>query len=136
MKYSEFIKYALSQSLEIDDTNSYIGIKFPNRPWSITISKNVIKHIEVRGDVYFEYFELIEKAIELAKTPLEDREVEKLYYVKLINDKHGYLNKDKTTGDMFLSDNSATKSCETQFTEKEIKEIDERYWQFAVEVEE
>ncbi|ECJ9746352.1 DUF1642 domain-containing protein [Listeria monocytogenes] len=72
----------------------------------------------------------------LARAWLDGYEVEKepLYYVKLIEKVFGYLN-ERNDGHLSLNDNVQNDIFKTQFTEKEIKAIDERYWQFAVHVE-
>ena len=90
--------------------------------------------------------ELFDLAYQLAKTPLTDREEEKLYRVKFPSiTRWGnavYLQKD--TGDKdpigvdwspedFIFDEKPTDYI---FTEQEIKDIDERYLAFKVEVEE
>ncbi|EAC9719896.1 DUF1642 domain-containing protein [Listeria monocytogenes] len=62
-------------------------------------------------------------------------EKEPLYYVKLIEKVFGYLN-ERNDGRRYLNDNVQTDISKTKFTEAEIKEMDERYWQFAVPVEE
>ncbi|EJB4749251.1 DUF1642 domain-containing protein [Listeria monocytogenes] len=62
-------------------------------------------------------------------------EKEPLYYVRFINNCSGYLNV-RNDGRRSLSDSVQNDIFKTQFTEAEIKEMDERYWQFAVLVEE
>ncbi|EIP0689309.1 DUF1642 domain-containing protein [Listeria monocytogenes] len=62
-------------------------------------------------------------------------EKEQLYYVQLIDNSLGYLN-ERNDGRRSLSDTVQHDIFKTQFTEAEIKEMDERYWQFAVPVEE
>ncbi|EAC2491251.1 DUF1642 domain-containing protein [Listeria monocytogenes] len=73
----------------------------------------------------------------LARAWLDGYEVEKepLYYVKIIDCTTGYLNA-RNDGRRSLNDNVQNHIVKTQFTEGEIREIDERYWQFAVLVEE
>ncbi|EAF2292476.1 TPA: DUF1642 domain-containing protein [Listeria monocytogenes] len=61
-------------------------------------------------------------------------EKEPLYYVKLIDQATGYLNV-RNDGRRSLSDSVQNNIFKTQFTEAKIKEMDERYWQFAVPVE-
>ncbi|MCR59073.1 DUF1642 domain-containing protein [Listeria monocytogenes] len=61
-------------------------------------------------------------------------EKEPLYYVKLIDQATGYLN-ERNDGRRPLSDSVQNDIFKTQFTEAEIKAMDERYWQFAVPVE-
>ncbi|EAD4886463.1 DUF1642 domain-containing protein [Listeria monocytogenes] len=72
-----------------------------------------------------------------ARAWLDGYEVEKepLYYVQLITIFLGYLN-ERNDGRRSLSDSVQNDIFKTQFTEAEIKEMDERYWQFAVLVEE
>ncbi|EAF8160178.1 DUF1642 domain-containing protein [Listeria monocytogenes] len=61
-------------------------------------------------------------------------EKEPLYYVQLITNSLGYLNV-RNDGRRSLSDSVQNDIFKTQFTEAEIKAMDERYWQFSVPVE-
>ncbi|HCW3208571.1 TPA: DUF1642 domain-containing protein [Listeria monocytogenes] len=71
----------------------------------------------------------------LARAWLDGYEVEKepLYYVQLIPNSLGYLNV-RNDGRRSLSDSVQNDIFKTQFTEGEMREMDERYWQFAVPV--
>ncbi|EKJ1381100.1 DUF1642 domain-containing protein [Listeria monocytogenes] len=71
----------------------------------------------------------------LARAWMDGYEVEKepLYYVQLITNSLGYLNV-RNDGRLSLSDSVQNDIFKTQFTEAKIKEMDERYWQFAVPV--
>ncbi|EDO0118914.1 DUF1642 domain-containing protein, partial [Listeria monocytogenes] len=71
----------------------------------------------------------------LARAWLDGYEVEKepLYWVQLITNSLGYLNV-RNDGRRSLSDSVQNDIFKTQFTEAKIKEMDERYWQFAVPV--
>ncbi|EAC6915142.1 DUF1642 domain-containing protein [Listeria monocytogenes] len=71
----------------------------------------------------------------LARAWMDGYEVEKepLYYVQLIEKVFGYLN-EPDGGHLSLNDNVQNDIFKTQFTESEIKEMDKRYWQFAVPV--
>lgn len=71
----------------------------------------------------------------LARAWLDGYEGEKepLYYVQLITNSLGYLNV-RNDGRLSLSDSVQNDIFKTQFTEAEIKEMDERYWQFVVPV--
>ncbi|EAG4521026.1 DUF1642 domain-containing protein [Listeria monocytogenes] len=71
-----------------------------------------------------------------ARAWLDGYEVEQepLYYVRFINNCSGYLNV-RNDGRRSLSDSVQNDIFKTQFTEAEIKAMDERYWQFAVPVE-
>ena len=82
----------------------------------------------------------------LLRAWLDGYEVEeKLYYVKLPNtnseSEYLYLAQGNSTGKRWFNSRLERLECEAdvckhQFTEKEIKDYDERYWQFAVEVTE
>ncbi|EPE0726932.1 DUF1642 domain-containing protein [Listeria monocytogenes] len=71
----------------------------------------------------------------LMRAWLDGYEVEKepLYWVQLITNSLGYLNV-RNDGRRSLSDSVQNDIFKTQFTEAKIKEMDERYWQFAVPV--
>ena len=64
---------------------------------------------------------------------------EQKYYVKLMESKKGYLNSFlgilEPTHLCLTSKDKSNGKFKSQFTEEEIKSIDERYWQFAVPVE-
>ncbi|EJZ6930540.1 DUF1642 domain-containing protein [Listeria monocytogenes] len=65
-------------------------------------------------------------------------EKEPLYYVKFVDANNGnkcYLNV-RSDGCKSLNNSVQNDIFKTQFTEAEIKAMDERYWQFAVPVEE
>ncbi|EEO0663523.1 DUF1642 domain-containing protein [Listeria monocytogenes] len=63
-------------------------------------------------------------------------EQEPLYYIKVIDSDFGYINLNLQTGWYTTSTNGESGGFKTKFTEQEIKELDERYWQFKVPVEE
>ncbi|EAH0455632.1 DUF1642 domain-containing protein [Listeria monocytogenes] len=67
---------------------------------------------------------------------LDGYEVEKepLYYVKIFERVSGYLNV-RNDGIQFINTRGQNVELKTKFTEAEIKAMDERYWQFAVPVE-
>ncbi|EAD7212139.1 DUF1642 domain-containing protein [Listeria monocytogenes] len=62
-------------------------------------------------------------------------EKEPLYCVQLIEGASGYLNV-RNDGIQFINSSGQTAELKTRFTEKEIKAMGERYWQFAVPIEE
>ncbi|EAG8279038.1 DUF1642 domain-containing protein [Listeria monocytogenes] len=74
----------------------------------------------------------------LARAWLDGYEVEQepLYYIKVIDSDFGYINLNLQTGGYTTSTNGESGGFKTKFTEQEIKELDERYWQFKVPVEE
>ncbi|HAC2218637.1 TPA_asm: DUF1642 domain-containing protein [Listeria monocytogenes] len=74
----------------------------------------------------------------LARAWMDGYEVEKepLYYIKAIDSYSGYVNLNLKTGTYTMSTNREFDGYKTKFTESEIKNIDTRYWDFAVPVEE
>ena len=87
--------------------------------------------------------ELFDLAYQLAKTPLAEREEEKLYNIIFPTIQRDgnfiYMAKDNSNGDPLgvdWSDSTYMKRNPTKFafTEQEIKDIDERYLAFKVEV--
>ena len=147
MKYSEFKREAEKLGCEVYDTSGDIVVK-RNTCTILTVNKN--KEFEFDnewnkwsgiGEIKSPLFGL---AYQLAKTPLVEREEEKRYRVKFPSiTRWGnavYLQKD--TGDKdpigvdwspedFIFDEKPTDYI---FTEQEIKDIDERYLAFKVEV--
>ncbi|EIJ7488524.1 DUF1642 domain-containing protein [Listeria monocytogenes] len=73
-----------------------------------------------------------------ARAWLDGYEVEKepLYYVKLGDSGLDYLNVDERTEKKHVSNKEQSPNFRVKFTEKEIKNMDARYWAFAVPVEE
>ncbi|EIS4901605.1 DUF1642 domain-containing protein [Listeria innocua] len=73
----------------------------------------------------------------LARAWMDGYEVEKepLYYVHFLAGTGGYLNM-RYDGLIRIRGKDQTDEYKTQFTEAEIKAMDERYWQFAVPVKE
>lgn len=61
---------------------------------------------------------------------------EQLYYVELSIRYDKYLNQRLDNNELCFSTRERRRGFKTKFTEKEIKAIDERYWQFAEPVEE
>ncbi|EAC2292138.1 DUF1642 domain-containing protein [Listeria monocytogenes] len=93
------------------------------------------------SDMPYEIFEWLNPTADnqelFARAWMDGYEVEKeqLYYVKLIDQATGYLNV-RSDGCKSLNNSVQNDIFKTQFTEADIKAIDERYWQFAVPVEE
>lgn len=63
-------------------------------------------------------------------------EKEQLYRVVLPEAINCYLNFRTNTGDAMFGSSEEIGDYKTRFTEQEIKALDERYWQFAVPVDE
>ncbi|EAD5756053.1 DUF1642 domain-containing protein [Listeria monocytogenes] len=89
------------------------------------------------SDMPYEIFEWLNPTADnqelFARAWMDGYEVEKepLYYVQLITNSLGYLNV-RNDGRRSLSDSGQNDIFKTQFTEAEIKAMDERYWQFSV----
>ena len=60
---------------------------------------------------------------------------EQLYHVVLPEVLNRYLNFRINNGDAMFGSSEETGNYKTKFTEQEIKDIDPRYWEFAVKVE-
>lgn len=60
---------------------------------------------------------------------------EQLYHVEFPKISEVYLNLRTDTGDVVTGNKDEFGLYKTKFTEQEIKEIDQRYWAFAVKVE-
>ncbi len=74
--------------------------------------------------------DLLDAMYKFASTPLDEREDEKKYYLKhrfLENGNCRYLNYDKEFQELYLNDRAQFGEIQTQFTQKEIDEIKERY---------
>lgn len=83
-------------------------------------------------------FKLLDLLDEYIATDLEDRKEEKKYYVLMPTGENNLYMFHYSNGDVgfFLYKNreDLKKSQCNQFTEEQIKKIDERYWNFAEEV--
>ena len=151
MKYSEF-------RVEVEGIGLHIGVYDLNID---VVDKHgdtvgcIAKDVEMSMDTDFEDFRklpkekkivVFESLYELAKTPLAEREEEKLYRVKFPSiTRWGsavYLQKDTSDKDPIGVDWSPEdfifyeEPTDYIFTEQEIKDIDERYLAFKVEVTE
>lgn len=98
-------------------------------------------NLDVKFGLWFNRSETLEENRKLfLRAMLDGYEVEKLYNVKIFDNglETKYL-KRLTSGGIgiaymsYLGSGENDESCD--FTEQEIKSIDERYWAFAVEVE-
>ncbi|EAG6328090.1 DUF1642 domain-containing protein [Listeria monocytogenes] len=104
--------------------------------------KSLLWAIDIKNpDMWNSVFNWLEDNTEnqylFARAWMEGYEVEKepRYYIKLVDSWHGFINLNLTTGECSTSNSKEFVVLKTKFTEQEIKAIDERYWQFAVPVE-
>lgn len=68
--------------------------------------------------------------IEYSMTPLDEREDTNKYLVHLFPGEEGYLNLDISSDDLALTDRYNTVGYHTEFTEKEYKELQNKYPQW------
>ena len=146
MKYPEFEREVGKLGCEVYDTSGNVVVK-RNTYTILTVNKD--REFEFDndwnkwsgiGEIKSPLFDL---AYQLAKTPLVEREEEKLYNVIFPTIKRDgnfiYMAKDNSNGDPLGIDWSSSNHMKSNpefyaFTEQEIKDIDERYLAFKVEV--
>lgn len=149
MKYSEFKREVEKMGFVVDDSSTPIYVD-KNEDGETLIS--IGRHKRFWSDPGWSDFnnltedqklKLYDLAYQLAKTPLAEREEEKLYNVIFPTIQRDgnfiYMTKDNSNGDPLgidWSDSTYMKRNPTRFafTEQEIKDIDERYLAFKVEV--
>ena len=148
MKYSEFERTVKSMGLFINDREGEIYVEDDSQFPVLTVSKldEMVIDTEYPSFIELPYGKkdtLLILVVTLAKTPLAERENEKLYRVKFPAitrlGRNIYLSKEKGcvdplgidwSGETFIHDRPSLYT----FTEQEIKDIDERYLAFKVEV--
>ena len=133
MKYSKFIEILENKGYKVDNFKDVIGIKDEDGYPLCTIEKAMEGRIDVGYSKFhrlypkekFELFILIGKLLD---TPLDEREDEKRYRLRLpFIESYGYLNLDKIDGIYELSDEEQVNDYQTIFTESEIAELKEKY---------
>ena len=148
MKYSEFERTVKSMGLFINDREGEIYVEDDSQFPVLTVSKldEMVIDTEYPSFIELPYGKkdtLLILVVTLAKTPLAEREEEKLYRVKFPAitrlGRNIYLSKEKGcvdplgidwSGETFIHDRPSLYT----FTEQEIKDVDERYLAFKVEV--
>ena len=148
MKYSEFERTVKSMGLFINDREDEIYVEDDSQFPVLTVSKldEMVIDTEYPSFTELPYGKkdtLLILVVTLARTPLAEREEEKLYRVKFPAitrlGRNIYLSKEKGcvdplgidwSGETFIHDRPSLYT----FTEQEIKDIDERYLAFKVEV--
>ena len=143
MRYSEFEREVRKLGYKVEATNSFVRLKDSDGMTMAAINKKHQYRFDTEWDIDIKE-ELFNLIVKLAETTPEDREEEKLYYIKLpkvTRDRNTvYLLKQSSRcTDPIILDWSSEQFIKSgdktyRFTEKEIKEIDERYWPFAEEV--
>ena len=127
MKYKEFREYLKINEIHTQEDKERI----------IAAYQYEISKIEERSIIFLislvdfpRDFQLLKKAIELAETPLDEREEEKKYYLK-----YRFINKYTAvehikrviTGEAILSDRHGDLVLQTKFTKAEIEELKKRF---------
>ena len=130
MTYDEFDKKVKALGNETWKTNNRI---------KITCGEYYRGNVNCRCartlDVNTTGINLIKLMVELAETPLDERE--ELYYIRFpfISNPINFLNQGVHSKICFTSGPREFITCKTKFTLNEIKEIDENLLPFAVKVE-
>ena len=148
MKYSEFKQRVIDIGFNVEDEAREVWVVDDEGDIVATVSTDITNSMgtdymsfkEQGEDVRREIFDISYK---LSKTPLAEREEEKLYNVIFPTIQRDgnfiYMAKNNSNGDPLgvdWSDSIYMKRNPTKFafTEQEIKDIDERYLAFKVEV--
>ena len=138
MKYEEFRDYLKGTDFNVVENDVLIEVLprvYKDGLGCVKIAKNTHRRVMLPSAVEEpEQFELIRKALELAETPLEEREEEKKYYLKhkFINDYNGlgYINlrmNEKVILSNQLEVVGVPNGSKTKFTKAEIEELKERF---------
>ena len=101
----------------------HIGVMSVEKNTRYMIDTDYANFIHLDDDLREELFGL---AVEYARTPIEEREMEKKYYLRLPifgYDNENYLNLDRDTGKYLLDNKKDIAYYQTQFTQKEIDEM-------------
>lgn len=135
MKYSEFRKLINDKGLEIFDGGSVL-VTCPNTDRVyMMIDKDNTHKLTTSFSKFSELSVcdrqiLLDWAIKLASTPLDEREDEKKYYLKLdstIITNLSYLYFSEYDGEFEISSENEYESYKTAFTETEITELEEKH---------
>lgn len=135
MRTTEFVKEVLNSGFEITERPDFISIYYRNVLISIVSkNKNFLAGMtyESLNDLSEELREKLYNLIdEYVRTPLNERREEKKYYLRFAplvdNGCFSYLNYTSPLSCLKLSDRSQVPMHKTQFTQKEIDEIKEKF---------
>ena len=135
MKTKEFIKKVEEMGFTVCITEDTVDVLKDNEDIVVTV---VVNKAFVIDCFYFMNMsseegireKVFDLAVEYAKTPVEDREEEKKFYLrhKWLNlDTDNYLHLDVDDGSCVLDDNKEFSFTKIKLTEKEIEEIKEKF---------
>ena len=125
MKTKEFIKRVKELGYNCFTNESYIFIN-KGYPWIATIALHRMYYMEL----WTNDNKLGELCLEYAKTPIEEREEEKKYYLRKFNKKfyeNEYLNYNKYYKNWSLGDDIEDDQYQTKFTCSEIENIKKKF---------
>lgn len=131
MKTKEFIKKIEKMGYDIEIAYDTIRVTYDGgilaridkvKPYTLdTKATFEVKHVK----------ELFDLCVEYARTPIEEREEEKKYYLRMSDGFYivcdEYLNFNKSAKHYVLHSKHQNDSYKTQFTQKEIDEIKEKF---------
>lgn len=135
MTYKEFRKWCQENGYECVDIGSQLLIQDNVRCYA-SVDKEKVFWLSIYWDSSNQK-EFFEKMVELAGTPLEEREEPKRYIVKIpAGSPDAFCALAKDGSNLYMSDDSDPDiTNDYKLTEEEIKSIDPRFMAFAVEVE-
>lgn len=124
MKTREFIEQVEKLGYKTVKVYSFITIYDPDNMDQrvAVVSMRSERQLSISDAIY----DLTKLLVEYAETPLEEREDEKKYYVKVFKSNFGYLNVNYVTGRSIASDREQLLGYRTQFTKSEIKQLKQR----------
>jgi len=135
METEELIRIAKANGCKVDKCLGILVITkdAEDASYHIEVDTERANSVFIDVDKYpNESFSTIIASIEYARTPVEEREEEKKYYLE-----HRWLNRKGTTGaflnytefdnDYYTDSDEEVGGCQTQFTKKEIDEIKEKF---------
>lgn len=133
MKYSEFKQLVKDEGFKTKETQEFLYIlneeELPVTTIGLTERYTLDNSFDGFGCLgVYDKKRLFNLAVELASTPLDEREDEKRYRLRLPFIKsYGYLNLDKINGVYELSGEKQVNNYQTIFTESEVEELKQNY---------
>ena len=121
MKTKEFIKRVENMGYKTVKMNSYIIVYDPDNMDERVGAVNI--YCERQLSIYDAIYDLTKLLIAYAETPLDEREDEKKYYVKVFNQANGFLNMNVENNLFVLDESYQSKPFKTQFTRAEIEKL-------------
>jgi len=125
MKTKEFIKQVEELGYKTVKVHSFITVYDPDNMDEkvAAVSMRSERQLSISDAIYT----LAKLLVDYAETPLDEREDETRYYVKLFGGDRGYLNIYSFNHDeAMISDREQNKSFKTQFTATEIEQLKQR----------